>query len=95
MSINNLTESGVVLVDFYAEWCGPCKMLAPILDTLATELNDVSIIKINVDNDLKVAEQYGVMSVPTLIILKDGEMVASKQGFQSKEMLIKWIEQYK
>lgn len=66
-------SSGLVLVDFYADWCGPCKMIAPVLDELATELEGtVKIVKVNVDNCQSVAAEYKVMSIPTLILFKDG-----------------------
>jgi thioredoxin 1 len=92
-NLNEVLNNNIVLVDFYAEWCGPCKMLGPILETLANELNDVSIVKIDVDTNPKTAEQYGIMSIPALILFKNGKPVSIKQGFQSKEMLKKWIEE--
>ncbi|QVK19444.1 thioredoxin [Mycoplasmatota bacterium] len=88
-------STGLVLVDFYADWCGPCKMIAPVLDQLSTEMTDVKIVKVNVDNVPQVAQQYQVMSIPTLILFKDGENVAQTMGFQSKEMLTTWINKNK
>jgi thioredoxin 1 len=88
-------ESGVVLVDFFADWCGPCKMIAPVLDQVSEELTDVKIVKLNVDNAPQVASTYGVMSIPTLILFKDGQKVAQTMGFQPKEMLIGWINKNK
>ncbi|MDF2698739.1 MAG: thioredoxin [Haloplasmataceae bacterium] len=95
---NNFEEnikSGVVLVDFYADWCGPCKMIAPILEQVSQEYTDVNIVKLNVDTAPTVAEQFGVQSIPTLILFKDGQKVAQTLGFQPKEMLKSWIEKNK
>jgi len=74
---------GVYLIDFYADWCGPCKMLGQVLETL----EDVNIIKINVDENEELAKEYRVMSIPDMYILKDGEIVKEILGFRSKEDL--------
>lgn len=77
-----------VLVDFYAEWCGPCKMMAPVIDELAEEMKDSHVIgKVNVDEAPGTAGKYGVQSIPTLIFFKKGEEVDRVVGFQSKEAL--------
>lgn len=74
-----------VLVDFYADWCGPCKMLAPVIETLATELEGkVKIGKLNVDNAPETAGKYGIMSIPTLLYIKNGEIVNKTVGVISK-----------
>ena len=74
-----------VLVDFYADWCGPCKMLAPVIETLATELEGkVKIGKLNVDDASETARQYGIMSIPTLLYFKNGEVVNKTVGVVSK-----------
>lgn len=78
--IEDLVKDGIVLVDFYAEWCGPCKMLAPILDTL-----DVDVIKVDVDMHNELAIKNGVMSVPTVFIYKNGELNSKFIGFRTKE----------
>ncbi|MGL5541011.1 MAG: thioredoxin [Erysipelotrichaceae bacterium] len=81
-------SEGVVLVDFYADWCGPCKMVAPILEELAKENEGkANIVKLNVDNDPEVAQKFGVMSIPTLILFKDGKIVKQVIGFQPKPQL--------
>lgn len=86
-------ENGITLVDFYAEWCGPCKMLSPILEMLDQEQTKVQIIKVDVDADPAIAQRYGVMSMPTMIVFKDGEKVDQKVGLLSKEALEAWFEQ--
>lgn len=90
----DLVKEGVTLVDFYADWCGPCKMLAPVLEDLSKE-TDANIIKVNVDTNPGVAQAYGVMSIPAIFLFKNGEVVANQVGFQTKDMLKTFIEQAK
>lgn len=79
-----------VLVDFYAEWCGPCKMMGPIVDDLAKDFDGkIKVGKLNVDENSETASKYGVMSIPTLIYFKDGEAVNTMLGFASKEEILK------
>lgn len=89
------TKDGLVLVDFYADWCGPCKMLAPVLDELAAEIKDAKIVKVNVDEAKKIAIDYKVSSIPNLTLLKDGEVVHQDVGFKPKEMLIGLIDSHR
>ena len=82
-----------ILVDFWAEWCAPCRMIAPMLEEIAEEYNEkLKIGKLNVDQNRTIAAQYGVMSIPTLILFKDGEMVEQMIGAQPKENLLKIIK---
>jgi thioredoxin 1 len=82
------TASGLVLADFWATWCGPCKMIAPVLDELDAEMGDkVKIVKLDVDENPQTAANFGVMSIPTLLVIKNGEVVDKVVGFQPKEAL--------
>ena len=88
-----LKNNGVVLVDFYADWCGPCKMLGPVLEDLSKEYEGkATIVKVNVDHEGDLASQFGVMSIPNLFLLKDGEIVKNVVGYQPKAALKKLIE---
>ena len=82
-----------VLIDFWAEWCGPCKEIATILEEIAGEMeNKIKIIKINIDENPNIPNKYGIQSIPTLIIFKKGEQIATKVGSGIKSELITWIE---
>mgnify|MGYP002674497279 CR=1 FL=1 len=88
-----LKERHPVLVDFYADWCGPCQMLAPILDELAEDMGDQAVIvKVNVDENQRLAEQYQVMSIPKLLFFRDGKEIDAAVGFQTKEQLAQKLQ---
>ena len=89
--LEDVINKGIWLVDFYADWCGPCKALAPILE----ELEDISVLKVNTEEHTDLAVSFGVMSIPTLILFKDGEQVGKNVGFMSKEELESWIKSLK
>ncbi|MBQ2640059.1 MAG: thioredoxin [Bacilli bacterium] len=87
-----LISNGKVLVDFYADWCGPCKMLSPVLEEFDKENKDIEVVKVNVDNFQKLAKEYGVMSIPNLVVFKDGEVVNNNVGFIDKDSLVDLVK---
>ena len=82
----------LVLLDFYADWCGPCRMVAPILHEIADERPDVLVGKINVDNDPELAEAFGVYSIPTLVVMKNGAIIRQTSGARPKAQLLAMLE---
>ncbi len=88
--LNSVISSGNYLVDFYAEWCGPCKMLAPVLESISDKIN---VVKVDIDKFPKLTENYRIMSVPTLIFFKDGKKVKEVVGFQTEEELLEIINE--
>ena len=82
-----LKEKGVVVVDFWATWCGPCKMIAPIVEELDEEISTVNFVKVDVDTNPQIANQYKIVSIPTLKIFKDGKLINTLIGFKTKDAL--------
>lgn len=85
-------KEGVTLVDFFATWCGPCKMLGPVLEELSTEIPDVKFVKVDVDDEPELAEKFGIMSIPSVFLFKDGEVAGSFLGLQPKDKVKAFIE---
>ena len=85
-------QSGFALVDFYADWCGPCKMMSPIVDEIADERTDVTVAKVNVDESSELASRFGVVSIPTLIIFKDGNESSRIVGYRPKTAILAELE---
>jgi len=87
-----LDAKETVLVDFWASWCGPCKMIGPIIDQIADERNDVKVCKINVDDEQELAVQFKVMSIPTLMVFKDGKVVNQSLGAKPKAAILAMLD---
>ena len=91
LDFDKLIKNDKVLVDFYADWCGPCRMISSIVEEIAKENNDLQVVKVNVDNFEAIARKYGIMSIPTLIVFKNGEEVNKNIGYISKDEIIKLL----
>jgi len=92
---NVLDKGGVTVVDFWAEWCGPCRMIGPVIEELATEYEGKALIaKVDVDENAELSSQFGIRSIPTILILKDGEIVDKQVGVTTKAALAEKIEKY-
>lgn len=85
-------DKGVVVVDFFATWCGPCKMLAPVFESVSEEVSDAKFVKVDIDESLELAQKFGISTVPTMMIFKDGKVVDKLVGFMPKESLKSKVE---
>lgn len=102
MSVTSLNEKNfeeevlksdkTVLIDFWASWCGPCRMMSPVIDNIAEEVSDVKVCKINIDEEQNLAVKYNVMSIPTFIVIKNGEETARSVGVQDKSEILNMIK---
>ena len=81
-----------VIIDFFADWCGPCKILGPTMELIADERSDLKVVKINVDEEGELAQQFNVMSIPTIVVMKDGKVTNGSMGVQSKDRVLKLLE---
>lgn len=88
-------SKGLVLVDFWAEWCGPCRQLGPILETIDDDMSDLTIYKMNVDDAPETPSRFGIRSIPTMFLFKDGKQVDVKVGLNSESDIKSWIEAHK
>ena len=86
-----LNFEGTVLIDFYADWCGPCKMLSPIIEEVSEEYPEVKFMKVNVDNSPMLASEFGIVSIPTLVAVKDRKIIAQNVGYCTKDAIIGMI----
>ena len=91
-NFNNVIANGTALVDFYADWCGPCRMVSPIVDEIAEERRDIAVGKVNVDDENSLAMEYGVMSIPTLIVFKDGQEKTRIVGARPKAAILAQLQ---
>lgn len=89
-----VNNNSIVILDCYAVWCGPCRMLSPLIDELASEVNNVCFVKANIDNNEELALKYNIMSIPTLLLFKDGNLVDKVIGFKTKDELLEIIKKY-
>ena len=93
VEFKEVVKEGRVVVDFFATWCGPCKMLSPVMDNIANDLQNIKFFKVDVDKNEDIAREYGIMSIPTIIIFNDGEVVNTLVGLRSKDELLEVIKE--
>lgn len=86
-----ISSNPIVLVDFWAEWCGPCRILSPVIDEIAEENVNITVGKVNVDEEMELAQQFGVMSIPMIAVFKNGELAETSLGLKSKEALLELV----
>jgi thioredoxin 1 len=91
-NFNEEIKDNLTLVDFYATWCGPCRMMHPVIEDISKSYPDLKILKVDVDKEENVAREYGIMSIPTIILFKNGNIVEKNVGYTPKEVLDSWIK---
>ncbi len=91
---DDISSSNLILVDFWAEWCGPCKQISPILEEIANEKDILNILKLNIDENPVTPQKYNVRGIPTLMLFKEGKLVDTKIGSLPKSSLVDWINSY-
>lgn len=89
---DSVINNGISFVDFYADWCGPCKMMSPVIEEVEKEISNISFYKVNVDEAEEIAARYGIMSIPTFIIFKDGNLLNKIVGGHSKQEMLSFIK---
>ena len=87
-----MSSEKTVLLDFWADWCGPCRMLSPTIDEIADERDDIKVGKVNVDNEPELARQFGILSIPTLVVIKNGEVINQSSGVRPKASVLALLE---
>lgn len=91
-NFNEEIAKGTVLLDFYADWCAPCRMIGPVLEQIANENEDIKVVKVNVDENPDLSSNFGVRGIPALFVIKEGKTVAQKAGFMPKDALVDWVK---
>lgn len=92
-NFQELISSNLVIVDFFATWCGPCRMLGPILEEISNDRSEIKVVKIDVDENPDLAKNFGIMSVPTLLLFKEGKQESQRSGYMTKDELLDWINE--
>ena len=89
---NDVINNGITLVDFYADWCGPCKMLGPVLEEVSKSYLNINFVKVNCDENMELCEQYQIMSIPAVFLFKDGKLIGKTGGYQSDSAIKQFID---
>lgn len=89
---DDVIKSGITLVDFYADWCGPCKMLGPVLEEVAKSYPNINFVKINCDDNMELCDKYQILSIPAVFLFKDGELIGKTGGYQSDSAIKSFID---